>query len=243
MDFFPAIDLRGGSCVRLLQGDYARETLYDDDPVSVALAFEAGGAPWVHVVDLDAARTGEGVNRDVVRAIAAAVDIPVQAGGGIRDEFSAETLLRSGVARVVVGTAAFEEPDMVRRIAARHPGRVAVGLDARGGEIAVRGWVENSGVGPAEVLSRFDDAGVGAFIVTDIGRDGMMVGPDLEGLAEVLKATATPIVASGGVGSIDDLLALAALDVDGRGLAGVIAGKALYEGAISVPEAVAACQQ
>lgn len=242
MDFFPAIDLRGGVCVRLLQGDYDRETQYDNDPVSVAMAFEAGGAPWVHVVDLDAARTGEGVNRDVVRAIAAAVDIPVQAGGGIRDEFAAETLLRSGVARVVLGTAALEDPDLVRRVAARHRGRVAVGLDARGGEVAVRGWAEGSGLSTAELLARFEDAGVGAFIVTDIGRDGMMTGPDVHGLAAVLGITATPVVASGGVGSLDDLRALAQLNVNGRRLAGVIAGRALYEGAISVSDAVAACE-
>ncbi len=241
MDLYPAIDLRGGACVRLLQGDYARETLYDDDPVAVAMAFEAGGAPWVHVVDLDAARTGEGVNRDVVRQIAAAVEVPVQAGGGIRDEFSAETLLRSGVARIVVGTAALEDPAMVRRVAARHPGRVAVGLDARAGEVAVRGWAEGSGTRPAEVLERFEDAGVAAFVVTDIGRDGMMVGPDLAGLTAVLDLTAVPVVASGGVGSLDDLRALAGLERDGRRLAGVIVGKALYEGAISVPEAVHAC--
>lgn len=241
MDLYPAIDLRGGACVRLLQGDYARETLYDDDPVAVAMAFEAGGAPWVHVVDLDAARTGEGVNRDVVRQIAAAVEVPVQAGGGIRDEFSAETLLRSGVARIVVGTAALEDPAMVRRVAARHPGRVAVGLDARAGEVAVRGWAEGSGTRTAEVLARFEDAGVAAFVVTDIGRDGMMVGPDLAGLTAVLDLTAVPVVASGGVGSLDDLRALAELECDGRRLAGVIVGKALYEGAISVPEAVDAC--
>lgn len=241
MDLYPAIDLRGGACVRLQQGDYARETLYDDDPVSVALAFEAGGAQWVHVVDLDAARTGEGVNRDVVRAIAAAVDVPVQAGGGIRDEFAAETLLRSGVARVVLGTAALEDPAMVRRVAARHRGHVAVGLDARGGEVAVRGWAEASGMATEEVLSRFEDAGVGAFVVTDIGRDGMMVGPDLHGLAAVLEATATPVVASGGVGSLDDLRSLAQLEAGGRRLAGVIVGKALYEGNFSVGEAVEAC--
>ncbi|HVE46880.1 MAG TPA: 1-(5-phosphoribosyl)-5-[(5-phosphoribosylamino)methylideneamino]imidazole-4-carboxamide isomerase [Acidimicrobiales bacterium] len=241
MDFYPAIDLRGGACVRLAQGDYSRETLYDNDPVAVARAFENGGAPWVHVVDLDAARTGEGVNRDVVRAIAAAVDIPVQAGGGIRDEFAAESLLRSGVARIVLGTVALEDPDLVRRVAARHPGRVAVGLDARGGEVAVRGWAEGSGLTPAELLSRFEDAGVGAFVVTDIGRDGMMTGPDLDGLSAVMETTAIPVVASGGVGSLDDLRALAELSVKGRRLSGAIAGRALYEGAVSVSEAVAAC--
>ena len=241
MDLFPAIDLRDGACVRLVQGDYARETVYGGDPVAVAREFEADGAPWLHVVDLDAARTGEGRNRDVVRAIAAAVSVPVQAGGGIRDEFSAETLLRSGVARVVLGTAALEDPGLVRRVAARHPGRVAVGLDARDGDVAVRGWAEASGVATAELVARFEDAGVAAFVVTDIGRDGMMAGPDLAGLAAVVEATGIAVVASGGVSSLDDLRALAGLEAGGRRLAGVIEGKALYEGAFDVAEAVAAC--
>ncbi|HTN99622.1 MAG TPA: HisA/HisF-related TIM barrel protein, partial [Microthrixaceae bacterium] len=143
IDLYPAIDLRAGRCVRLYQGDYGQETVYGDDPVAQALAFEAAGAPWIHVVDLDAARTGEPVNRDVVGAIAAAVGVPVQTGGGIRDEASAEALFDAGVARVVLGTAALEDPDLVRRIAARHP--VTVGLDARGRDVAVRGWLEGSG--------------------------------------------------------------------------------------------------
>ncbi|MFS8584885.1 MAG: HisA/HisF-related TIM barrel protein, partial [Acidimicrobiia bacterium] len=178
-ELYPAIDLRGGRCVRLLQGDFGRETVYGDDPVAQARAFVAGGARWLHVVDLDAARTGTPANRDVVAAIAAAVDVPVQAGGGVRDDAAADALLAAGVRRVVVGTAALDDPDWVRRLAARHPGRVAVGLDARGREVAVRGWTEGSGQDLVEVARRFDDAGVAALVVTEIGRDGTLAGPDL----------------------------------------------------------------
>ena len=235
---YPAIDLRDGRCVRLYRGDYGRETVYGDDPVAQARAFAAAGAPWVHVVDLDAARTGEPVNRDTVAAIAAAVDVPVQAGGGVRDDAAADALLGAGVRRVVVGTAALDAPGWVRRLAARHPGRVAVGLDARGRDLAVRGWVEGSGHDLVDVARRFDDAGVAALVVTEIGRDGTLAGPDLGQLAAVLDATGLDVVASGGVGTLDDLRALAALEVGGRRLAGAIVGRALYEGAFPVSEAV-----
>ncbi|MDP9070635.1 MAG: 1-(5-phosphoribosyl)-5-[(5-phosphoribosylamino)methylideneamino]imidazole-4-carboxamide isomerase [Actinomycetota bacterium] len=240
MDLYPAIDLRGGKCVRLVQGDYALETVYAGDPLAVAREFEADGAPWIHVVDLDAARTGYPENRPVVAAIAAAVRVPVQAGGGIRDEFSAEALLNQGVSRIVIGTAALEQPGLVRRVAGRHPGRVAVAVDARDGELAVRGWTEASGVQLGQALSRFEDAGVAALVVTDISRDGTLAGPDVSGLAAVLAATAVPVIASGGVGSLTDLQALARLEAGGRRLAGVVVGKALYEGAFSVVEAVEA---
>jgi phosphoribosylformimino-5-aminoimidazole carboxamide ribotide isomerase len=239
MDLFPAIDLRDGRCVRLYQGDYAQETVYADDPVAQAQAFAAEGARWVHVVDLDAARTGDPHNREVVAAIAAAVDVPVQAGGGVRDDGAADDLLSLGVARVVVGTAALERPDWVRDLASRHPGRIAVGLDARGHDVAVRGWVEGSGRDVVEVARRFDGAGVAALVVTEIGRDGTLAGPALDQLADVLGATSLDVVASGGVGTLADLRGLSALEVDGRRLAGVIVGRALYEGAFRVNDAVA----
>ena len=238
MELYPAIDLRDGKCVRLRQGDYAQETVYGGDPVAIAQEFEEDGARWIHVVDLDAARTGRPENRDVVAEIAAQVGIPVQSGGGIRDEFSAEALLERGVARIVIGTAALEQPRLVRRLASRHPGRIAVGLDARSGEAAVRGWTEGSGVTVLEAISWFDDAGVAAFIVTDIARDGMLTGPDVEGLAAVLEKTRAEVIASGGVGSLDDLSALAALEMAGRSLGGVIVGKAIYEGVFTVSEAL-----
>lgn len=240
MDLFPAIDLRGGRCVRLYQGDYGQETVYGDDPVAQAEAFAAAGAPWIHVVDLDAARTGEAANRAVVAAVAAAVDVPVQAGGGVRDDAAADALLAAGVRRVVVGTAALADPAWVRRLAARHPGRVAVGLDARGRDVAVHGWTEGSGRDLVDVARGFDDAGVAALVVTEIGRDGTLAGPDLGQLGDVLAATGLDVVASGGVGTLADLRALAALDVGGRRLAGAIVGRALYEGAFALPEAVAA---
>jgi phosphoribosylformimino-5-aminoimidazole carboxamide ribotide isomerase len=240
VDLFPAIDLRGGRCVRLYQGDHGRETVYGDDPVAQAEAFSAAGAPWIHVVDLDAARTGEAANRAVVAAIAAAVDVPVQAGGGVRDDAAADALLAAGVRRVVVGTAALADPAWVRRLAARHPDRVAVGLDARGRDVAVHGWTEGTGRDLVDVARGFDGAGVAALVVTEIGRDGTLAGPDLGQLGDVLAATGLDVVASGGVGTLADLRALAALDVGGRRLAGAIVGRALYEGAFALPDAVAA---
>lgn len=241
VELFPAIDLLGGRCVRLYQGDYARSTVYGDDPVAQALAFEAEGAPWIHVVDLDAARSGEPVNRPVVAAIAEAVSVPVQTGGGVRDDTAAEALFDAGVARVVVGTAALEDPEFVRRLAARHP--VAVGLDSRGREVAVRGWLQGSGRDLIDLVAAFDDAGVAALVVTEISRDGTLDGPDLSGLAGVLAASAVPVVASGGVGTLDDLRALAALESGGRRLAGAIVGRAIYDGAFSVAEGVAAVSE
>jgi phosphoribosylformimino-5-aminoimidazole carboxamide ribotide isomerase len=237
MDLYPAIDVRGGRCVRLLRGDYDAETVYGDDPVAQARAFADAGAPWIHVVDLDAARTGDPVNRDVVAAIAAAVDVPVQTGGGVRSEAAARALFDAGVARVVVGTAALEDPAMVRRLAAGHP--VAVGLDARGRDVAVRGWLEGSGRDLLDLVRAFSDAGVAALIVTEIGRDGTLEGPDVAGLSDVLAATTLPVVASGGVGRLADVEALARLEADGRRLAGAIVGRAIYEGAVDVAEAVA----
>lgn len=241
MDLYPAIDLRDGRCVRLYQGDYGRETVYGDDPVAQARSFEEAGASWIHVVDLDAARTGVPVNRDVVAAIAAGVSVPVQTGGGVRDEEAAEALFEAGVARVVVGTAALEDPEFVRRLAGRHP--VAVGLDARGRDVAVRGWVEGSGADLLELARAFEDAGVAALVVTEISRDGTLEGPDLVGLSEVVAATSIPVIASGGVGTLEDLRALGSLEAEGRRLSGVIAGRAIYEGKFSVTDAVAVCRE
>lgn len=238
MDLYPAIDLLDGRCVRLYQGDYGRSTVYGDDPVAQALAFQSEGAPWVHVVDLDAARTGEPRNREVVAAIAGALDVPVQTGGGVRSVDAADALFTAGVARVVLGTAALEDPDLVRRLAAEHA--VAVGLDARGTEVAVRGWLEGSGTDVIELAVAFQDAGVAALVVTEIGRDGTLSGPDVDGLAAVLAATTVPVIASGGIGTLDDVRALADLTVHGRALSGAITGRAVYEGAFTVADAVAA---
>ncbi|MCU1352567.1 MAG: 1-(5-phosphoribosyl)-5-((5-phosphoribosylamino)methylideneamino) imidazole-4-carboxamide isomerase [Acidimicrobiales bacterium] len=240
MELYPAIDLRGGQCVRLYQGDFALETVYGDDPVGQARQFADAGAPWIHVVDLDAARTGEPVNRAVIAEIAAAVTPRIQTGGGVRDDAAADALLGSGVARVVVGTAALERPDWARSLAARYPGQVAVGLDVRGREVAVRGWVEGSGRDLLDVARELDDAGFAALVVTQINVDGAGTGPDLETYADLLADLETDVIASGGVGSVEHLRELAALDVDGRLLAGAIVGKALYEGAVTIDEALAA---
>lgn len=241
----PAIDLRGGRCVRLLQGDFGRETVYGD-PLQQALAYEAEGAELLHVVDLDAARGGTATNRDVVERIVAACAIPVQLGGGIRDEAAAEAALRAGVARIVIGTAGVEDPALVRRLATAYPGRIVAGLDHRRGAdgrrvVAVRGWVEASGIDLDDALAALEGAPLGGVVVTDIGRDGTLEGPDLDGYATALAETAAPVVASGGIGSLDDLRRLAALEVSGRRLAGVVVGRALLAGAFGLPEAIEAC--
>jgi len=238
MDLYPAIDLRDGRCVRLYQGDYAQETVYADDPVAQACAFADAGAPWIHVVDLDGARTGTPANTEHVAAIAAAVDVPVQTGGGIRDEAAAQRLFDAGVARIVLGTVALEQPDLVARLASRHP--VAVGLDARDGKVAVRGWESTSPRSVLDVARGFATAGVAALVVTDIGRDGTLEGPDLGGLGEMLAATDVDVIASGGVGTLADLAALRGLEVEGRRISGAIVGRALYEGAFTLDAALAA---
>lgn len=239
MELYPAVDLRGGRCVRLYQGDYERETVYHDDPVEQAREFAAAGTRWLHVVDLDAARTGHPVNRDHIARIVSSVDLRVQTGGGVRDEAAAAALFEAGVARVVLGTAALEQPALVARLAVRYP--IAVGLDARGREVAVRGWLKGSGQDLLDVARRFEDQGVQALVVTEIGRDGTLAGPDVEGLAAVLEATSLDVIASGGVGTLADLEVLAALRAPGaRRLAGVIVGRALYEGRFTVAEALRA---
>jgi len=237
MELYPAIDLRGGRCVRLMQGDYDRETRYSDDPVAQALAFEADGADWIHVVDLDAARTGDATNLAVISGICAAVSCPVQSGGGVRSVEAAARLAEAGVGRVVIGTAALTTPGLVATVAAVQ--RVAVGLDARGRDLATHGWEQSSGRDLIDVARSFADDGVDAFVVTEISRDGTLAGPDLEQLAAVVAATPVGVVASGGVGSLADLTALSSLVVDGRRLAGAIMGRSLYEGAFDLADAVA----
>ncbi|MDE3204270.1 MAG: 1-(5-phosphoribosyl)-5-[(5-phosphoribosylamino)methylideneamino]imidazole-4-carboxamide isomerase [Acidobacteriota bacterium] len=237
MDLYPAIDLRAGRCVRLVEGDFGRETVYGDDPIGVARSFAAAGARWIHVVDLDAARSGDPVNRPVVAAVAAAVaplGVAVQTGGGVRTVDDAATLIEAGVARVVVGTAAVENPRLVGELARRWPGQVAVGLDHRGGEVRLRGWTEAGGRSVEELVPEVVASGATAVIVTDISRDGRLSGPDVEGLGRLVSLTGAPVIASGGVASLQDIRDLAAID----GLAGVIAGKAIYEGRLDVAEAL-----
>ncbi|MGH9067967.1 MAG: HisA/HisF-related TIM barrel protein [Acidimicrobiales bacterium] len=258
MDLYPAIDVRGGRSVRLVQGDFGRERAYGD-PLATASDLVSAGARHLHLVDLDGARTGRPANAAVVAAVAAMAaghGVAVQVGGGIRDRAGAEALFEAGVTRVVLGTAALEGPELVAELARHHPGGVAVGLDhrsvavgldhrglGRGGrrEVAVRGWTEGSGLELSEAVRRFEGSGAAALVVTDIGRDGMLDGPDLQGLAAVLSATGIPVVASGGVASVADLAALAALERAGRRLSGAIVGLALRQGLMGVEEAMAAC--
>lgn len=237
MDLYPAIDLRAGRCVRLVEGDFAQETVYGDDPLGVARGFAEAGARWIHVVDLDAARTGDPVNRPVVAAVASALapaGVRVQTGGGVRSVEDAAELLDGGVARVVIGTAAVEHPALVADVARRWPGRVAVGLDHRGGEVRLRGWTEGAGRAVTDLVPEAMEAGASAVIVTDISRDGRLAGPDVTGLSALVAATGAPVIASGGVSSLDDIRSLASI----TGLAGIIAGKAIYEGRLDVRAAV-----
>ncbi|MGI8793327.1 MAG: HisA/HisF-related TIM barrel protein [Acidimicrobiales bacterium] len=232
MDLYPAIDLRAGRCVRLLQGDFATETVYDDDPVAVARRFESAGARWIHVVDLDASRGG-GSNRVVVELIAKSVGTPVQTGGGVRDD----SLLQVGVARVVVGSMAVSDRDATQRLCEANPERVAIGLDHRDGRIMVRGWEDGAGVDLHDAIGWPEFQSAAAFIITNIAVDGMLTGPDLAGYERLVAETSQPVVASGGVGTLDHLRALTQ-----TGVAGVIVGKALYEGRFRVEEAIAACE-
>jgi len=237
VELYPAIDLRGGRCVRLWQGDFDKETVYGADPVAVAERFVAAGARWLHVVDLDAAR-GEGSNIETVLAIAKAVSARVETGGGVRDD----ALLVAGVDRVVLGSLAVANRAYAAELIAEYPGRVAIGLDHRDGELQVRGWEEKGDVQLIDAVRWPEFAGAAAFIVTDIGRDGTLAGPDIDGLAAVLEATSVDVIASGGVSSVGDIEALTSLEAGGgRRLEGVIVGKALYEGEFSVEEAMAAC--
>jgi phosphoribosylformimino-5-aminoimidazole carboxamide ribotide isomerase len=232
IDLYPAIDLLGGRVVRLRQGDYADETVYGDDPVAVARDFVSAGARWIHVVDLDAARSGDPVNRPVVAAIVAAVrdDAQVQTGGGVRSLADARELADAGVARVVMGSAAVSDPTLV--VAASEVVPVAVGLDHRDGEVAVHGWTEGSGLRLDHAYSLFPTASV--FVITDIGRDGMLVGPDVDGLARSAELAGAPVIASGGVSGLADIVALSRID----NLGGIITGKAVYEGRFTVAAAL-----
>ncbi|HWF16813.1 MAG TPA: 1-(5-phosphoribosyl)-5-[(5-phosphoribosylamino)methylideneamino] imidazole-4-carboxamide isomerase [Acidimicrobiales bacterium] len=248
MDLFPAIDLRGGAAVRLTQGDFAREQQYGD-PAQLAARYIEGGARWIHVVDLDAARTGVPHERAALKEIvelAARSSVQVQTGGGIRTEDAAEELLESGVTRVVLGTAALEDPGLAARCARRWHGRVAVGLDYRVGDDGVaeaqaQGWLAGSGRSVGEMLALWTGEPIGAVVVTEVARDGMLEGPNVEGLAALLQQTELPLVASGGVGTTQDLSHLAKLEAGGRRLTGAIVGKALVEGRFSVEEGIAAC--
>ena len=238
MILYPAIDLKDGQCVRLLRGEMDRATVFNDDPADQARRFADAGFARLHVVDLNGAFAGAPVNGGAVDAILSATGLPVQLGGGIRNEETVEMWLRRGVARVVLGTMALREPERVRSLCARYPGVIAVGIDARDGRVAVEGWAETSDVAALDLALRFEDAGAAAIIYTDIDRDGALQGLNVDATAALSEALATPVIASGGVGGIADLEALKA--VAGSGIEGVIVGRALYDGRLD-PVAALRC--
>ena len=236
MILYPAIDLKDGQCVRLLKGEMDAATVFSDDPAAQARAFQDAGAEWVHLVDLNGAFAGEPVNAGAVEAILAALDVPTQLGGGIRDMATIEAWLTKGLSRVILGTVAVENPDLVREAAKAFPGQVAVGLDAREGRVATRGWAEETNIQVTDLAREFEDAGIAAIIYTDINRDGAMGGPNIPATEALARAVDLPVIASGGVSSMADLLALKATGV----ISGAISGRALYDGAIDLSSALKA---
>ena len=235
MILYPAIDLKDGVCVRLRRGEMDAATVFNDDPASQAKQFADAGCEWIHVVDLNGAFAGKPVNAAAVDSILATVDVPVQLGGGIRTLDTATDWLDRGVRRIVLGTAAVKDPEMVLEACRRRPGQVAVGIDARGGFVAVEGWAEQSTLSVYDLARRFEDAGVAAIVYTDIDRDGMMQGVNVDAMATLAEMTAIPVIASGGIASLDDLRALRARG----GIAGAISGRALYDGRLDIGAALA----
>ena len=235
MILYPAIDLKDGQCVRLLRGDMEQATVFGNDPAAQALAFQEAGCGWLHLVDLNGAFAGRPVNAAAVEVILERIGIPAQLGGGIRDMATIEMWLGKGLARVILGTAAVEKPELVREAAHTFPGQVAVGLDARDGKVATRGWAETTTMNATDLARSFEDAGVAAIVYTDIDRDGAMAGPNVAATAALARATQIPVIASGGVSSLDDLASLRDTGV----ISGAISGRALYDGALKLEDALA----
>ena len=236
MQIWPAIDLRGGKCVRLRQGDYSQETVYGDAPAAMARNWVEQGATCLHLVDLDGAKGGGTANLEAVKSILAAVDVPCELGGGIRDEATIQALLDIGLSRLVLGTRALKEPDWFRWMVRRHPGRLALGIDAKNGLVATDGWLQTSSTSAIDLAHQFDGEPLAAIIYTDIAKDGMLQGPNLAAMREMNDAVEVDVIASGGVTTAQDVLRLAEL-----GIAGCIIGRALYEGTLALSEALAAC--
>jgi phosphoribosylformimino-5-aminoimidazole carboxamide ribotide isomerase len=241
MQVIPAIDLLDGKCVRLYQGDYNQASIFNDNPVEVALQWAAEGATRLHVVDLDGAKAGESVNLSVIEAIAKAINIPVQVGGGLRDREGVTRLLATGVQQAILGTVAVEKPELVTELCQEFPAQIVVGIDARNGMVATRGWLETSEVAATDLAQRMAQQGAAAIIYTDIHRDGTLAGPNMDALKELAEAIEIPVIASGGVSSLTDLLSL--LSLEPIGVTGVIVGRAIYTGDVSLKEAVRAVGQ
>jgi phosphoribosylformimino-5-aminoimidazole carboxamide ribotide isomerase len=238
MEVIPAIDLLAGKCVRLYQGDYERSEVFNENPVEVARNWVEQGATRLHVVDLDGAKEGRSINLAAIEAIVRSISIPVQVGGGLRDRDSVSQLINLGVDRIIIGTVAVEQPKLVEQLCQEFPGRIVVGIDARNGMVATRGWLETSAVAATELAQRMSRFGVAAIIYTDIHRDGTLSGPNLEALRELATAIDLPVIASGGVSSLTDLLSLLALEP--LGVTGAIVGRAIYTGDVNLAEAVKA---
>lgn len=234
MEIWPAVDLRGGKCVRLAQGDYNRETVYGDDPVEMARRFRSAGAKYLHMVDLDAARTGQGANRTSAAAVVESVELVCELGGGVREDADIEELLSLGLTRLVVGTAALASPDWFRAACRKWPGQLVLGLDARNGRVATDGWLETSDVSAVALAEQFADEPLAAIVYTDIATDGMLTGPNVPAVIEMCQAVSGPVIASGGIQSADDVRRLT-----DTGAAGCIIGRALYEGTMTLEEALA----
>ena len=238
MEVIPAIDLLDGKCVRLYQGDYNQASIFNDNPVEVALQWAAEGATRLHVVDLDGAKAGTSVNLSVIEAIAKAISIPVQVGGGLRDRAGVSRLLDTGVKRAILGTVAVEKPELVTELCTEFPEQIVVGIDARNGKVATRGWLETSEVAATDLARRMAQQGAAAIIYTDIHRDGTLSGPNMEALRELAESISIPVIASGGVSSLTDLLSLSSLE--SIGVTSVIVGRAIYTGDVNLKEAVRA---
>lgn len=236
MILFPAIDLKDGSCVRLKKGLMEEATVFNDDPAAQARTFKAQGFPWLHCVDLNGAFDGRSVNAEAITAIRAAIDLPIQLGGGIRDMAAVEGWLAAGITRVILGTAALTDPGFVKQAARAFPGRIVVGADAKGGRIATQGWADVSDLTPIDLGRRFEDAGVAAILFTDIDGDGLLGGVNVTATAALARALSIPVIASGGVGSNADIAALVAAQEPG--IEGVVVGRALYDGRIDIPAAL-----
>lgn len=236
MELWPAIDLRGGKCVRLLQGDYDRETVFGDDPVAMVRRFVAQGAKRLHIVDLDGAKAGQPVQAELIGRMVAAAGVPCQLGGGIRSLETAKAYAAAGVARLVVGSVAIEQPALLEELATALPGRIVLGLDARDGRVAVRGWLETSPLTAVAVAQRHEGLPLAGIVYTDIATDGMLAGPNLMALEEMIRAVKLPVVASGGIATAEDLRQVARIGADG-----CIVGRALYDGGLSLADAAVAC--
>ncbi len=241
MELIPAIDLLGGNCVRLNKGNYDQVTKFSSNPLEQALQWQEEGASRLHLVDLDGARTGEPTNDSIIQEITSAIKIPIQVGGGIRTKERAESLLKYGVNRVIFGTIGIEEPELVKEIAKSNPGKIILGIDSKKGKVATRGWVKESEINATDMAKSFSESGIAAIITTDIDTDGTLNGPNLLAMRAIAEVSSVPVIASGGVGSIADLLSL--LSLEHYGIEGVILGRALYEGAIDLKEASKAINQ